>query len=178
MGRIILYSIGMKIGKLFDRVAGAKMPRAAGKKHESGETMSVRVPQTPQPKRLSLTGTALAVAVIGASFYLGVAYQKSQTAAQTLSTNGSNSAAQSQNGGLGNGLNGGYGRFGRAGMSTSITAKDSSGSSATYAITGDSVIIIPEHSDSTTARRIIVNPDFDQNSNQPVTIDPDQTQVN
>lgn len=109
----------------------------------------------------------------------------------------------------GNGF-GGYGRFGGSSISTStvtaissssITTKDSSGNAQTYAITsgtlitdsgsqvstsdiqtGDSVIVIPERDDTSTARRIIVNPDFGQSQSgtqsQPVTVDPSQTELN
>jgi hypothetical protein len=189
----------MKIGHFFDRIAGAKVPKPIERKHANNDTASIRVPETP--KHLSLTNAVIAIAVVAASFFLGVVYQKSQTVAQTLSTSGS-STNQSQNGSYG--PSGDYGRFGRASMSTStvtdvsgtsITVQDSSGNSATYVITagtiitdsgqqvsandiqtGDTVIVIPNRTNTSDARRIIVSPDFD--NSQPESIDPSETQLN
>lgn len=117
---------------------------------------------------------------------------------------GTNGSSQQQFGGGGPG-GGGFGRgVGistsqvTAISSTSITTKDSSGNSNTYGIntntlisdsgqqvdtsdisTGDTVIVIPSRIDTSTARRIIVNPDFgDQSPQQQQQIDPGQTQLN
>lgn len=122
------------------------------------------------------------------------------TGTGTGSSNGSSSSGNSIGGFSGGG---GYGRFGSTGItsaqvtsisSSSITVKDSSGNSSTYSITGntlisdsdqvvdtsdiqtgDTVIVIPDRMDTSTARRIIVNPDT--SSSQP-SIDPGETQIN
>jgi len=205
----------MKVGDFLDKMAGAKTLKS--RTDNGAKSTEVRVPPTGVSK-LPLTKFALAAAVIGVSFYAGMAYQNSRQsapAASALGTNGSGSQNQNQTGmgggGFGNGSSGfgGYGRFGGSSISTSTvtavsstsitTAKDSSGNSNTYSITsdtvitdggsqvaasdiqtGDSVIIIPERGDTSTARRIIVNPDFGQSQNggQPMQVDPGETELN
>jgi hypothetical protein len=100
---------------------------------------------------------------------------------------------------------GGYGQFNRSSISTatvsaisstSITTQDSSGNTSTYTIssntvitdgstgqqdttnnisTGDTVIVIPDRTNMTTARRIIVNPQVP--STQPTTVNPGTSQL-
>jgi hypothetical protein len=189
----------MKIGAFFDKVAGAKEPKPIQK---ATEVTEIRVPALPVKHTASMTKFAVGVVVVGASFYLGTAYQKSQqTNTSSLSTNSSSQSNQNGSGFSGNG------RFYRSSMSTStvtavsnsnITVQDSSGSTKTYTInsntvitdsgeqvtasdiqTGDTVVVIPERTDNGVARRIFVNPDFGGIGNsQPVTIDPGQTQLN
>jgi hypothetical protein len=121
------------------------------------------------------------------------------------SSQNQNQTGMGGNFGGSNGFGGGSERFGGAGVSTStvtaissssISLKDSSGNSSTYGITsdtlisdggqqvgtddiqtGDTVIVIPDREDTSTARRIIVNPDFGQNQNQsgdqPTQVDPE-----
>ncbi len=195
----------MSLGSFLDRLAGAKSPQPIERKAaKDPEAPAERVPASPKVRQLPLTAPVLTVAAVavGLSFFLGMALQKAHDNTMTkmlLGTNG----FHIQNG-TGSGFGGGYGNLGRASMSTStvtavssssITVRDSSGNSKTYAITdqtfitdnglpaaasdissGDMVIVIPSRDDSATARRIIDDPNLNGQSVQPQ-IDPNQTQV-
>ena len=206
----------MKLGEFFDRLAGAKTPQTTAPKDTADEEKQpkVRVPDTQ--KSLPFTKFAVTVVLIGASFLLGMAFQKDQDnhlTTKILGSAGSGSQSQSQNqsqgqngfnGGSGGGFGGSFGGGSGGGYSadivtaqvtsvssTSITVQDSSGNSDTYSITantvitdggqpvsssdiqtGDQVIVIPSRMDTSTARRIIVNPDT---GSEP-SIDPGETQ--
>lgn len=157
----------MNLGDLLDRAAGAKPYNGSAKT----ESESTKASQKASAQTFALTKFLAIALVIGVSFYLGAAYQKSrQPTTMALGTNGS---SQQQFGGGGPG-GGGFGRgVGistsqvTAISSTSITTKDSSGNSNTYGIntntlisdsgqqvdtsdisTGDTVIVIPSRIDT------------------------------
>lgn len=199
---------GMSVGSFFDKLAGANTSKSAA------ATPQVTAPkrpghtiQIPYPS-LSITKVAVLAFIIGASFFMGAAYEKTQqTSTQNLSNNGTSGSTNSTNQPTQSGsFGGGFGQMYRRQMtpeqvtaisSSSITVKDSSGTTTNYTIdsntliedngqqvdytdisTGDTVIVLPSRTDTSTARRIIVNPNTTGSTSQPTTLDPGTTQTN
>jgi hypothetical protein len=172
----------MEIGKSLDETAGKKPDGQATKPANDWPPAT----HSSVASKFTMSKLLAVLLIIGVSFFIGAAYQKShQTAATALNSNGSGSTHQysvSSGGGFDD-----SGSFGRgSSLSTaqvtavsgnSITVKDSSGNSQTYAIasntritnsgqpvtasaitTGQSVIIIPSRINTSLAHRIIINP--------------------
>lgn len=203
-----MYYARMSVGSFFDKLAGAKADKTDPQLQVAPKKRQGHQIQIPYPS-LSITKVVVLAVMVGASFILGAAYEKSQQSSrQNLSTNSTSGSTNqpSQSGGLSSGGMGGFGQMYRSRMtprqvtaisSSSITVSDSSGSTNTYAIdsgtvitdngqqvdytgisTGDTVIILPNRTDQTTARRIIVNPDTSGTVGQPTTLSPGTTQTN
>lgn len=197
----------MKVGEFFDKLAGAEVKAPAAPTATDAQSHQrqkvIKLPSlsiTGVAFFVAVVGSSF---FLGALY--GKGQQANST--QTLGTNGSSNSqsGQSQSGGSGFG---GGGRFYRSSMSTAtvtaisstnITTQDTSGGTNTYAITsntvitdgstgqldttsnistGDTVIVLPDRTATTTARRIIVNPQVPSSQGtQPTTTDPGTAQL-